>query len=123
MVGDFSTIYLPIDWSLGQKRNKEMIGLNEIVNQRDPSNIYRALNLNIQYACFSAVLGTFSKIDQIFICKASLKTHRSIDTASPLLSDHMGIKPPTKVTTEAQKSTKSWKGISTSGNDVSLEKS
>lgn len=39
MVGDFSTIYLPIDWSPGQKLNKEIFGLNEIINQRDPSNI------------------------------------------------------------------------------------
>lgn len=32
MVGDFNTIHLAIDWSPGQKLNKEMIGLNEIIN-------------------------------------------------------------------------------------------
>lgn len=63
------------------------------------------------------------ELGQIFIHKASFKKHRKNDITFPPLSDHMRIKPPTTMTTEVQKDTNSWKGISTSGNDASLENS
>jgi exonuclease III len=46
----------------------------------------------VQYICFSAAHGTFSKIDQILGAKASLNKCKKIEITPCILSDHNRIK-------------------------------
>jgi exonuclease III len=65
-VGDFNTPLSPIDRSSKQKINKEIVELNDTVNQMDLIYAYRIFHpTTTQYAFFSAAHGTFSKIDHI----------------------------------------------------------
>lgn len=73
MVGDSNTLCLRVDWSFEQKLNKEIFELNEIINQIEFINIYKTFYMNVKYIFFSVVHGTFTKIDQISLHKASLK--------------------------------------------------
>jgi hypothetical protein len=41
VVGDFSTSLLPIDRSSTQKINKEILELNDIIDQMDLADVYR----------------------------------------------------------------------------------
>jgi hypothetical protein len=56
------------------------------------TDIYRTFHLEaVQYTFFSAVHGTFSKIDHILVHKASLSKHIKIEITC-ILSSHNGIK-------------------------------
>jgi exonuclease III len=46
----------------------------------------------VQYTFFSAIHGTFSKIDHILGHKASLKKHKKIEITTFILSDYNAIK-------------------------------
>jgi exonuclease III len=55
VVGDFNTPLLPIDRSSKQKINKEILELNDTINQMDLTDIYRIFNpTTAQYTFFSA---------------------------------------------------------------------
>jgi exonuclease III len=60
----------------------------------DLTDNYRVFNPETaQYTFFSAVLGTFSKIDHILVHKASLNKYKAIETTPCILYDHNTIKP------------------------------
>jgi exonuclease III len=64
VVGDCNTPLSPIDRSSKQKLNKEIPELNHTIDQMDLADIYRIFHPTAaQYTFFSAVHGTFSKID------------------------------------------------------------
>jgi exonuclease III len=74
VVGDLNTSLSPIDWSSKQKINKEILELNDTIDQMDPANVYRIFHpTSTQYTFFSAAHGTFSKINHILGHKASLR--------------------------------------------------
>jgi hypothetical protein len=63
VVGDFNTPLSPIGRSSKQNINKEVLELNDTINQIDPTVVYRILHpTTAQYTFFSAAQGTFSKI-------------------------------------------------------------
>jgi exonuclease III len=69
---NFNTPPTPIDRSSKQKINKEILELNDTINQMELNDIYRIFHpTSTQYTFFSAAHGTFSKIDHIIGHKAS----------------------------------------------------
>jgi exonuclease III len=64
VVGDFNTLLSSIDRSSRQKINKEILDLNDTIDEMDLTDVYRIFHLATeQYTFFSADHGTFSKID------------------------------------------------------------
>lgn len=64
-VGDFKTLLSPIDIS-SRQQNRETMELKGVVNQMNPTDIYRVFHLNIKdYMFFSVVYVTLFKINYI----------------------------------------------------------
>jgi hypothetical protein len=65
-MGDIALQLSPMDRSSRQKLNTEIPELKDIINQIDLTNTYRTCHLNTKtYIFLSALLGPFSKIDQL----------------------------------------------------------
>jgi hypothetical protein len=65
-VGEFNTLLSPTYRSSKQRTNKEIIELNHTIDQMDLDDVYRIFHsTSAQYTFFSAVYGSFSKIDHI----------------------------------------------------------
>jgi exonuclease III len=91
--GNFNTPLSPIHRSCKQKINKEILDLNNTIDQKDLTDVYRIFHLTIaQYTFFSAAHGTFSKIDHILGHKASLKKYKKIEITPCILSEHNAVK-------------------------------
>jgi hypothetical protein len=79
-MGDFNNPLSPIDRSSRQKINKEILDLNDTIDQMDLINVYRIFHLAIaQYTFFSASHGTFSKIGHILGHKESLNKYEKVE--------------------------------------------
>jgi exonuclease III len=92
-LGDFYTPLSPIDRSLKQKINKEILDLHYTIDQIHLANIYRIFySTSTKYTFFSAAHGTFSKIDHILGNKASLSKYKKIEIIPCILSDHNALK-------------------------------
>jgi exonuclease III len=79
VVGDFNTPLSPIDRSSKQKISKEILELNDTIDELGLDDVYRILHpASTEYTFFSAVHGTFSKIDHILGHKASLSKYKKI---------------------------------------------
>jgi hypothetical protein len=77
---DFNTPLPPIDRSLKQKINKEILEINDTKDQMDLTNVYIIFHPTTeQYIFFSAVHRTFSKIDHILGHKASFNKYKKIE--------------------------------------------
>jgi endonuclease/exonuclease/phosphatase family metal-dependent hydrolase len=92
VVGDFNTPLSPIDKSSKQKINKEILELNDTIDQMDLTVVYRIFHPTTQYTFFLAAYGTFSKIDHILGHKASLSKYKKIEITPCILSDHNAFK-------------------------------
>ena len=76
IVGDFNTPLLKMDISSKQNIKKEIVALNNALDQMDLTDIYREGDFHpkeAKYTFFSNAHGTFSKIDHMIRHKASLK--------------------------------------------------
>jgi hypothetical protein len=72
-VGDLNIPLSPIDRSLKQKINKEILEQNHTIDQMDLADFYRIFHpISAQNTFFSAAHGTFSKMDHVLGHKASL---------------------------------------------------
>jgi exonuclease III len=116
VVGDFNT---PLrDRSSRQNINKETLDLNDTFDQMDLTDIYRTFHpTRAQYTFFSAVHGTFSKIDQILGHKTSRNKYRKIELTTCILSDHNVKKKQNSTTKAATEYTKNWRLNTTFLND------
>jgi exonuclease III len=93
VVGDLYTTLSPIDRSSKQKINKEILVLNNTIDQMDLAEVYRICHPTfVQYTFFSAFQGTFSKTDHILEHKESLSKYKKIDIMLCILSDHNALK-------------------------------
>jgi endonuclease/exonuclease/phosphatase family metal-dependent hydrolase len=79
--------------SSNQKVNKEILELNQTMDQMDLADVYRMFHpTSVQCIFFSAAHGTFSKIDHIIGHKASLSKYKKIEIIPCILSDHNALK-------------------------------
>ena len=89
IVGDFNTIFSPMDRSSKMKIKKETRDLKHIFNQIDLIDIYRTFHpKTTEYTFFSSALGTFSRIDHILGHKSSLGKFKKIEIVSSIFSNH-----------------------------------
>jgi hypothetical protein len=80
VVGDFNTSLSLIKRSSKQKVNKEILELNDNINQMDLTDVYRIFHPTTAQYTFSAAHGTFFKIDHILGHKASLSKYKKISS-------------------------------------------
>ena len=74
-VGDFNTLFTPMDRSTKEKINKEMQTLNDTIDQLDLIDIYRTFHLKtMNFTFFSSAHRTFSRIDHILGHTSNLNT-------------------------------------------------
>ena len=82
-----------MDRSSKQNISKDIVALNNALDEMDLTDIYRAFHpTEAKYTVFSSVHGTFSKVDHMIGHKASLKKFTQIEIISSIFSDHKGLK-------------------------------
>ena len=82
-----------MDRSSKKNTNKDIVSLNNTLDEMDLTDIYRAFHPKEgKYTFFSSVHGTFSKIDHMIGHKTSLKKFKKIEIISSIFSDHKGLK-------------------------------
>ena len=82
-----------MDRSSKQNINKDIVALNNVLDQMNLTHIYTALHpKEAKYTFFSNAHGTFSKIDHMKGHKASLNKFKKIEIISSIFSDHKGLK-------------------------------
>ena len=88
-MGDFNTSLTPMDRSSKQKINKGTQALNDTTDQIDLIDIYRTFHSKTaDYAFFSSVHGTFSRIDHVLGHKRGLSKFKKTEIISKIFSDH-----------------------------------
>ena len=93
IVGDFNTPLSKMDRSSKQNINKDIVSLNNTLDEMDLTDIYRAFHpKEAKYTFFSSVHGTFSKIDHMIGHKTSLNKFKKIEIISSNVSDHKKLK-------------------------------
>jgi exonuclease III len=118
VMGDFNTPLSPIGKSSKQKISKEILDLNHTLDQMDLANVYRTFHpTSTQYTFFSAVHGTFFKIDHILGHKASLSKYKKIEITPCILSDQNALKLELNNKNNSKKHANSWKQNNTLLND------
>ena len=82
-----------MDMSSKQNIKKDIVSLNNTLDEMDLTDIYRPFHPKEEkYTFFSSVHGTFPKIDHMIGHKASLKKFKEIEIISSIFSDHKGLK-------------------------------
>ena len=80
MVRDFNTPLSKMDRSSKQNINKDIVSLNNTLEEMDLTDTYRAFHpKEAKYTFFSSVHGTFSKIYHMIAHKASLNKFKKIE--------------------------------------------
>ena len=93
-----------MDRSSKQNINKDIVSLNNTLEEMDLTDIYRAFHpKDAKNTFFSSVHGTFSKIDHMIGHKASLKKFNKIEIISSIFSNHKGLKLETNLKLKTQK--------------------
>jgi hypothetical protein len=105
-VGDFNTPVSPIDRSSKQKFNKEILEINDTINQMDLTGIYRIFHptTTTQYTFFSAAHGTFFKKDHLLRQKTNFSKYKKIEIIPCILSNHNVLKLELKDNSNSRKS-------------------
>ena len=110
IVGDFNTRLSKIDRSSKQNIIKDIVSLNNTLEEMDLTDIYRAFHpKEAKYTFFSSVYGTFSKIDHMIGHKASLNKFKKIEVISSIFCNHKGLKLETNPKGKNPKHSKSWR--------------
>ena len=93
IVGDFNTPLSKMERSSKQNINKDIVSLNNTLEEMDLTDIYRALHpKEAKYTFFSNAHGTLSKIDHMIGNETSLNKFKKIEIISSIFSDHRGLK-------------------------------
>ena len=87
IVGDFTTTLTPMDRSPKQKINKETQVLNDMLDETDLTDIFRAFHANAEEnTFFSSTHGTFSRTNHILGHKSNLNLRKLKSYQAPSLS-------------------------------------
>ena len=79
ILGDFNTPLSTKDKSSKQNTNKDIVALNNALDQMDLTDIYRTFHpKEAKYTFLSNAHGTFSKTDLMIRYKTSLKNSRKL---------------------------------------------
>ena len=99
-----------MDRSSEQNINKDIVSLNNALDEMDLTDIYRAFHpQKAKYTFFSNAHGTFSKIDHMIGHKTSLDKFKKIEIISSIFSDHKGLKLETNLKEKTPKHSKTWR--------------
>ena len=99
-----------MDRSSKQNIKKDIVSLNNTLEEMDLTDIYRAFQTTeAKYTFFSSVHGTFSKIDHMIGHKASFNKFKKIEIISSIFSDHKALILGTNPKGKNQKHSKSWR--------------
>ena len=92
ILGDFNTPLSKMEISK-QNINKDIVALNNALDEMDLTDIYRAFHQKeAKCTFFSNAHGPFSKIDHMIGHKASLNKFKKIEIISSIFSDHNDLK-------------------------------
>ena len=90
---DFNIPLTSMDRSPREKINKEIMALNDTLDQMDLIDISRAfLPKATKYTYFSSVYGAFSRIVHMLGYKTSLNQFKKIEIISSIFSHHDAVK-------------------------------
>ena len=110
IVGDFKNPLSPMDRSSKMKINKETQALNHTLNKKDLIDIFRTFHPKAtEYAFFSSVHGTFSRIDRISGHNSSLCKFKKVEIASSIFSDHNAMRLDINYRKKSIKNTNTWR--------------
>ena len=99
-----------MDRSLRHKIKKEMVALNDTLDQMDVIDIYRTLHSKAtKYIFFPSTHGMFSKIGHILGHKISLNKFKKIEIISIIFSDYNAMKLEINHNKNTEKQAKTWK--------------
>ena len=106
-VGDFNIPLSTMDRSSKKISTKIFAVLNNVLDQRNLNDMYRAFHpIEAKYTFFSNTHGTFSKTDHMIGHKASLNKFKKIEIISSIFSDHKGLKLETNLKEKPQSTQK-----------------
>ena len=109
IVGDINTPLSKMDRSSKQNINKDIVALNNAIDEIDSTDIYRAFHpKEAKYTSFSNTHGKFSQIDHMIGHKTSLNKFKKVEIIPRIFSDHKGLKPETNLKEKTQKHSKTW---------------
>ena len=93
-----------MDRSSKQNIYKDIVTLNNALDEMDLTDIYRAFHpKEAKYTFFSNAHGICSKIDHMIGHKTSLNKFKKIEIISSIFSDHNGLKLETNLKEKTQK--------------------
>ena len=93
ILGHFNTPLSKMDRSSKQNINKDIVALNNVLDEMDLTDTCRAFHpKEAKYTFFSNAHGTFSKIDHMIGHKTSLHKFKKTEIISSIFSDHKGLK-------------------------------
>ena len=93
IVENFNTPLTTMDWSSRQKINKEIVAINDTLDQTDLIDIFRVFHLQSnRIYIFSSVQKTFSEMHHMLEHKTSLNKFKKIEIISSIISDNFGMK-------------------------------
>ena len=81
-----------MDRSSKSNINKDIVKLNNALDQMDLTNVYRTFHpKEAKYTFFSNAHGTFSKIGHMIRHKTSLNKFKNLEIVSSIFSNHKGL--------------------------------
>ena len=93
-----------------QNINKDIVSLNNTLEEMDLTDMYRAFHpKEAKYIFFSNAHGTFSKIDYLIGHETSLNKFKKAEIISRVFSEHKGLKLETNLKEKTQKHSNSWR--------------
>ena len=99
-----------MDRSSEQNINKDVVSLNNTLEEMDLTDIYGAFHpKEAKHTSLANAPGIFSKIDYMIGHKTSLNKFKKIEIISSIFSDHKGLKLETNQKGKNPKHSKSWR--------------
>ena len=110
IVGDINTPLSKMDRSSKQNINKDIVALNNVLDEMDLTDTCRAFHpKEAKYMFFSNTHKIFSKIDHMIGHKTSLNKFKKIEIIPSIFSDHEGLELETNLKEKTPKHSTTWR--------------